>query len=194
VFDQAALIRGERGAWDRFIEGFTGVIHAAIRTLPGLGTVGRGETADLTQDVFTALVRENYRLLRQYDPDRAAPSTWLSIVARSVARDRMRRKAVPVQPLEDTAEALLAAPVEEPPDAVTIPAGLLSPRQELILSMLYDRDMDPAEVAAFLGIEAQTVRSQHHKALTKLRRFFADSSTTDGDEPPASALSSGRRT
>jgi len=34
--------------------------------------------------------------------------------------------------------------------------------------------MDPAEVAAALGIEVQTVRSMHHKALTKLRAFFGE--------------------
>ena len=39
--------------------------------------------------------------------------------------------------------------------------------------MLYDEEKEVAEAAAFLGVEAQTVRSMHHKALTKLRQHFA---------------------
>jgi RNA polymerase sigma-70 factor (ECF subfamily) len=38
--------------------------------------------------------------------------------------------------------------------------------------MLYDRDMDVAEVAVALGIDPQTVRSAHHKAMVKLRAHF----------------------
>ena len=43
--------------------------------------------------------------------------------------------------------------------------------------MLYNRDMDPAEVGSALGIDAQTVRSMHHKALTRLRGHFAPEKT-----------------
>ena len=58
------------------------------------------------------------------------------------------------------------------PDPVRIPKGLLSDRQAMILRMLYDEDMDAAEIAGLLGIDSQTVRSTHHKALVKLRRYF----------------------
>ena len=34
--------------------------------------------------------------------------------------------------------------------------------------------MEPAEVAAVLGVDIQTVRSMHHKALTRLRVFSAE--------------------
>jgi RNA polymerase sigma factor (sigma-70 family) len=48
----------------------------------------------------------------------------------------------------------------------------LSPRQREILAMLYDQEMDVAEIAAALGIDPQTVRSAHHKAMLKLRAHF----------------------
>jgi RNA polymerase sigma-70 factor (ECF subfamily) len=38
--------------------------------------------------------------------------------------------------------------------------------------MLYDRDMEVSEVALALGIDPQTVRSAHHKAMIKLRAHF----------------------
>jgi RNA polymerase sigma-70 factor (ECF subfamily) len=38
--------------------------------------------------------------------------------------------------------------------------------------LIYDRDMDVAEIATQLRIDAQTVRSMHHKAMLKLRAHF----------------------
>ena len=53
-----------------------------------------------------------------------------------------------------------------------LPEALLSPRQREIMAMLYDRDMEVAEIAAALGVDPQTVRSTHHKAMIKLRAHF----------------------
>jgi len=39
--------------------------------------------------------------------------------------------------------------------------------------MLYDRDMEVAEIAKSLAVDPQTVRSTHHKAMLKLRSHFA---------------------
>ena len=54
-----------------------------------------------------------------------------------------------------------------------IPKPVPSPRQKLVLTMLYERDMEVTEVAAALKIDPQTVRSTHHKAMLKLRTHFA---------------------
>ena len=42
--------------------------------------------------------------------------------------------------------------------------------------MLYDKEMDVAEIATALGIDPQTVRSAHHKAMLKLRAHFKNDS------------------
>jgi RNA polymerase sigma-70 factor (ECF subfamily) len=57
-------------------------------------------------------------------------------------------------------------------EEVRIPVGLLSPRQALVLELLYQRDLTPGEAAEVIGIDPQTVRSMHHKALVKLRAHF----------------------
>ena len=64
----------------------------------------------------------------------------------------------------------------DPPqlENIIIPDGLLSGRQQLVLALLYDRDLEVADVARLLNVEAQTVRSTHHKALTKLRAHFRE--------------------
>jgi len=168
--DLAALIAGSKPAWDAFVGRYAGLILATVRRVVGTGA----DVDDLVQDVFVRLCKDDYRLLRQYDPARAGLSTWLTVVTRSVAHDGIRRKRMTTQTLDDTPEHLLAVePAHREP--VKIPDGLLSPRQSLILTLLYEQEMDVAEVAKALGVDAQTVRSTHHKAMIKLRAHFKES-------------------
>jgi len=163
-----ALFSGEKTAWEAFVRRFGGLIVAAVRAVSQTS----GDLEDLTQEVFVRLCKDNFRLLRTYDPTRAGLSTWLTIVARSTARDALRRRRAESVPLDAVPEAHLAVDAVEPVQKLKLPEALLSPRQREILAMLYDREMDVAEVAKALGIDAQTVRSAHHKAMVKLRAHF----------------------
>jgi RNA polymerase sigma factor (sigma-70 family) len=161
-----ALLHGDPEAWEEFVRRYGGLIVAAVRGL------APGEIDDLMQDVFLRLCKDDFRLLRSYDPARASLSTWLTIVARSTARDALRRRRAEAVPIESVPEARLAIEPVEPAIRLKLPEALLSPRQREILAMLYDREMDVAEIARALGIDAQTVRSTHHKAMIKLRAYF----------------------
>ena len=174
ILDLALLCRGDKRAWDAFVARYAGAVRAAVIAV--LRQAGRdlGEAPDLVQDVFLRLCKDEFRLLGQYDAARAAPATWLTLIARSVALDHLRKKQLQRIAIEDAPEAAIAVDPPQPAERLKIPPGLLSPRQELILAMLYDREMEPAEIAAALGIEIQTVRSMHHKALVKLRSFFGE--------------------
>jgi DNA-directed RNA polymerase specialized sigma24 family protein len=163
-----ALARGEKGAWEAFVRRYAGLVVAAVRGIAREGT----EVEDLVQEVFLRLCRDDFRLLRSYDPARAQLSTWVTIIARSTARDAMRRHRPVVVPIEAIPEGRLAVDPVEPVRPLKLPEALLSPRQREILTMLYDREMEVAEVAAALGIDRQTVRSAHHKAMVKLRAHF----------------------
>jgi len=168
--DLAALFDGSKAAWDRFVTRHAGVIFAAVRRR--LVPAGRtADAEDVAQDVFVRLCQHDFRLLRSYDPARAKITTWLTVVAHSAAIDHLRRLRRRTEDIEAQPEAVLAV---EPvvPDKIKIPDGLLSPRQALVMELLYQRDLTPGEAAEIIGIDAQTVRSMHHKALTKLRAHF----------------------
>ena len=166
--DLDALLRGEKEAWGRFVRRYAGLVVAAVR---GVAREA-GEVEDLTQEVFLRLCKDDFRLLRGYDPARAGLSTWITIVARSTARDAMRRYRPVSVPIDAVPEGRLAIDPIEPVLKLKLPEALLSPRQRQILTMLYDRDMEVSEVATALGIDPQTVRSAHHKAMIKLRAHF----------------------
>jgi RNA polymerase sigma factor (sigma-70 family) len=166
--DLEALARGERGAWEAFVRRYAGLVVAAVR---GVAREA-GDVEDLVQEVFVRLCRDEFRLLRTYDPARARLSTWITIIARSTARDALRRHRPVMMPIEAVPEGRLAVDPVEPVRRLKLPEALLSPRQREILTMLYDREMEVAEVAKALGIDPQTVRSAHHKAMVKLRAHF----------------------
>lgn len=170
------LIAGDEDAWSEFVARFSPAIFGAvINTLRKAG-FGGDDGVDIAQDVYVRLCKNDFHLLRQFDSRRASLRTWLGVVASSTAIDHLRRNKRQSVPLESVPEEIYRVePVT--PEQVKIPPGLLSERQALVLRLLYDRDMDAGEVAALLGIDSQTVRSTHHKALVKLRKYF----TSDKD-------------
>ena len=174
--DEAAaldrLLNGEKAAWDRFVARYAPVIYAAIqRRLVPAGRAGEAE--DVAQEVFLKLCKADYKLLRGYDPERAKLTTWLTVIASSTVIDHLRRQRGKHAPIDQVPEHVLAVDPPKLPEQIKIPPGLLSPRQALVLEMLYQRELEVAEAAEILGVDPQTVRSTHHKALTKLRAHFA---------------------
>ena len=98
------------------------------------------------QEVFTRLCKDDFRLLKTYDATRAGLSTWLTIVARSTARDMQRRRQPQITPIDSVPEVMLSV-TAEPQEKLRLPDGLLSPRQKLVLTLLYEREMEVAEIA-----------------------------------------------
>jgi RNA polymerase sigma factor (sigma-70 family) len=164
----AGLLTGEKRSWDDFVRRYAALIVAAVRGV----AAQTGDVEDLTQEVFVRLCKDDFRLLRTYDATRASLSTWITIVARSTARDALRRRRPDSVPIDAVAEIHLKVDAVEPAPKLKLPEALLSPRQREILGMLYDAEMDVAEIAQALGIDPQTVRSAHHKAMLKLRAYF----------------------
>ncbi|MHC4948309.1 MAG: RNA polymerase sigma factor [Planctomycetota bacterium] len=169
--DLEACVRGDKRAWDAFVERMAPVIAAAVRrTMSGAGP-DPDEVDDAVQEVFVRLVRDDFRVVRRFDPGRASLTTWLSVVARSCAVDqlRRRRRRGRTTPLSEN------LPAPDPPAPVEGPApplDLLTARQRLVLHLLFDRDLGVPAAARLLGVDEQTVRSSKHKALSRLRAHF----------------------
>lgn len=191
--DLGACLDGDQQAWEAFVARCSPVIYAAIRR--ALGSHGTGDDrglADVMQDVFVRLIRHDGKLLRSFDPQRSALVTWLSLVARSVAIDSLRKRRIETVPLQPD-EATAAGDLDGTPSS-TGPAGesgtladadlpwhLLTARQRLVLRLLYEDEQTVSQAAATLGVDEQTIRSTKHKALSRFREHFGDSNP--GEEP-----------
>ena len=169
--DLRTLVTGNKRAWDGFVTAAAPLINAVVRRTLASYRLSEEDVMDAAQDVFVRLCANDFRLLKTYDPARAGLSTWLAVVSRSAAVDHARRRRQPTQPLDEVPEANLGVE-DRHVEKLKIPVGLLTERQTLILKCLYDEERDVAEIAQLLKIDAQTVRSTHHKALLRLREHF----------------------
>jgi RNA polymerase sigma-70 factor (ECF subfamily) len=184
--DLKALVAGDKQAWDGFCRRYAPAIHGAVRRAFAGGRPSQDDVLDAAQEVFVRLCRDDFRLLREFDPGRAKLSTWLGVIAFSAAVDWLRRRRSGVA-LDDVPESVLS--VQQPNhERLVVPPDLLTERQALVIKLLYERDMEVADVAKMLRIDAQTVRSTHHKALSRLRDHFGAAKKDGrgqrpGDEP-----------
>jgi len=173
--DLRSLAAGHKRTWDTFVVAASPLINAVVRRSLNSFRLSEDDVLDAAQDVFVRLCANDFRLLKTYDPARAGLSTWLAVVARSAAVDFARRRRQATSPIDDVPESALAVE-DRHVEKLKIPKGLLTERQTLILKFLYDEERDVAEVAEILKIDAQTVRSTHHKALLRLREHFREES------------------
>ena len=190
--DLDACLSGDQRAWAAFVANALPIIRAAVRRTLSEDLRGAADRDDIVQQVFVRLIKDDGRLLRTFQADRAALSTWLSLVARSVAIDQarssVRRKVFQIPDSLTPTDRAEADHREEPlPLGSTLPLDVLTDRQRLVLSLLFERDRSVAEVAAILGVDQQTVRSTKHKAMLRLReQLSAGRPSADARDEPAS--------
>lgn len=188
-----ALRHGEPRAWQAFCQDHAGLVLYVVRQT--FGRYGlRGESHDIEdvgQEVFIRLSKQDFALLKKFDPERAKLTTFLRVVASSTAIDWLRRRRPQSEDIDDHAGSLADERSLQAFDALAqsdtaleaiedqVGDAGLSDRQRAILSLMFDEDMDVEDIAAKLGIAAQTVRSAKHKALAKLRNAFVSHQDTE---------------
>ncbi|MHC4109086.1 MAG: RNA polymerase sigma factor [Planctomycetota bacterium] len=169
--DLEACVNGSKQAWDAFVERYAAVILSAVRRTVSarVGDSGGHDVEEAAQEVFLRLIKNDSRLLRSFDPQRASLVTWLTLVSRSVAIDYLRKKR-PVAALASF-EGPTVDPISD--ERPSLPLNLLTPRQRLVLRLLFDQRLTVADAARAVGVDEQTIRSTKHKALSRLRSHLA---------------------
>ncbi|MEO5958490.1 MAG: sigma-70 family RNA polymerase sigma factor [Opitutaceae bacterium] len=172
--DVPRLIRNEPSAWRDFVHAAAPLLRSIVsRTLTA---AGRGaDTPDVLQEIFARLCRDDFRVLRHFDPRKGRLFSWLAVIAARTAVDHLRAHGAAPRSLE-TLPAVTPEFADAPPPAdrtLALPPDLLSPQQELILRLCYEDNLDVADIATVLRTQPQTVRAQRHKALERLRAFLA---------------------
>ena len=134
----------------------------------------RNVAEDVLQDVYLGLVRSAHR----FDPARASPITWLAVIARNRAIDRMRRAriatgAVPVEAAQTIAgdTPLADAVIEQAQDDARIHRCIeeLARDQRDAVRGAFLRGATYAELAEQAGVPLATMKSRVRRALGKLK-------------------------
>lgn len=155
--------------------------HAALVYGIALRLLGnRAEAEDLTQDIFLILTRKC-----SYDHKRGTLRTYLAILTRSRALDRLRsrtrKQSLQKRSLFENTKILSDSPFEaiaqsERSQEVQLALEQLSNKEQQVLKMAYYQGLSQAEIANQLNIALGTVKSRSRRGLLKLRQVLINSS------------------
>jgi RNA polymerase sigma-70 factor, ECF subfamily len=175
-----ALRAGHREALGILYDRHAGLVYGlALKTLGNTQ-----EAEDLTQDIFLNLDRST-----AYDSRRGSLRTFLAVVTRSRALDRVRSRNKARSFLERfrshrSTEIADRTPLEqmfqnEQSEEVQTALRHLPENEQQILRMAYYEGFSQSEIAKRLNIPLGTVKTITRRSLLKLRQFLTDSPLID---------------
>ncbi len=136
---------------------------------------------DDAEEVVLDVYKYVWKSASGYDPDQSNPSTWLVMLTRSRAIDKLRRRKPSID-LPDALEGELSDTGLSPEDTVM---GLemrqivldslsgLSPKQRRVVELAYFSQFNQSEIAEMLDIPVGSVKSTLRLAKDKLRNTLA---------------------
>jgi RNA polymerase sigma-70 factor, ECF subfamily len=137
----------------------------------------RDQAEDLTQDVFLCFWKQ-----AKFDPTRAKLSSYLCLVTRSRAIDKLRSRRSEQKSIERLqqivgAAANLPTPLDcatqsEQQTIVRQSLSLLSEQQRHVLELSYYHDLSQSAIATKLNLPLGTVKTHMRQGLIKLRQLL----------------------
>ncbi|NER78356.1 MAG: sigma-70 family RNA polymerase sigma factor [Leptolyngbya sp. SIO1D8] len=137
------------------------------------------EAEDLTQEIFLNLWQKN-----SYDAQRGSLGTYLTLVTRSRAIDRVRSQGARYRLMQRWDKATIAdssanGPLEqatlgEQAQRVREALSELTPSEREVLEIAYYEGLSQSQIARRLDIPLGTVKTRSRQALKKLRRQLQD--------------------
>jgi RNA polymerase sigma-70 factor, ECF subfamily len=187
--EAAAIERAKKGDADAF-EVLYNLHKRRVYSLCLRMTANTAAAEDLTQEAFLQLFRKIGTFRGE-----SAFSTWLHRMAVNVVLMQLRKKGLPVVPLEETMEGEEEAPRKEPGADDPRLAGSID-RMQLQLSiealppgyrmifLLHDVEgYEHNEIAEMVGCSIGNSKSQLHKARMKLRELLKTSRAEKATKP-----------
>ncbi|MGH7609100.1 MAG: sigma-70 family RNA polymerase sigma factor [Candidatus Dormibacteria bacterium] len=146
----------------------------------------RASAEEVVQDAFLSL----WRLAGSYSPDRASVRSWLMVMVRSRAIDRLRPASARARsvPLEDEPQLMAlndtwhAATDSMRRQAIHSALARLPEEQGQVLEWAYFAGLSQSEIAQRTGLPIGTVKSRTRLALDRLRHLLAGSIAAEAAE------------
>lgn len=171
---RSALVRlgqGDRGALEVVYRSTSAKLFGICLRILG----DRGEAEDALQDIYVTL----WKRAGSYDPDRASPISWLAILARNRAIDRLRgskvrRGAVPVDEAAQLVDTGAAADelveITQRDEQIHRCLDTLEDRQQDAIRTAFFSGATYAELADRQDVPLGTMKSWVRRGLAKLKR------------------------
>lgn len=143
--------------------------------------IRHGATNETAEELAQETLLRVWRKAHLFDPNVAAPSTWIFRIARNLRIDRIRRERRPEFDPEDPALVRDADPaadqqIETSQEGARIRAAidLLPPDQKQAIVLSFFEDKPHSEIADELGLPLGTVKSRIRLAFARVRQTLGD--------------------
>lgn len=143
--------------------------------------LGQGVVPAAADDILQEVMLAVWNKAGLFNPDKAAPSTWIFAIARNKRIDRIRRETKPeLDPEEPSLQP--AAPDAADDDlmhgqrrtAVAAALAELPEDQRIVIQLSFMKGLSHGEIAAQLGLPLGTVKSRIRLAFGRLRNELGD--------------------
>jgi RNA polymerase sigma-70 factor, ECF subfamily len=168
-----SLRQGNQNALSILYDRYSGLVYTlALKIL-----ARKDEAEDLTHEVFLSFWKEG-----KYDSNRGKLSSYLCILARSRAIDRLRSQQSEQKSIQRFTQNVIAEPVVPSPlDLVTLAEeqilvqqslAALTEQQRQILELSYFQNLSQSEIATKIDLPLGTVKTHMRQGLIKLRQLL----------------------
>lgn len=168
----ARCARGEQDALSTLYSRFGGLLLAIAMRVVRDHSIAE----DIVQEAFLYAWEHASR----YDSSRSSPQTWLTLIARSRAIDRLRKTQYQTR-LKSRVKAEDRSPVEAPVAAGSVLTGerrhriraaftALPPEQGRVIDLAYYGGLTQKEISEQEGVPLGTIKTRTLLAMRKMRR------------------------
>jgi len=166
------MAAGDESALGTLYDRYSPLLHSVARRIVG--------DPDDAEEVLEETFWQAWRQAGRYEETRGGLSTWLVMIARSRAVDRVRARRrvreerwdeLPEPPAEsgDAVSPLDSAQIDEVRRMVGQAVATLPPEQRQTVELAYFRGLSQSEIAEATGQPLGTVKTRARLALQKLR-------------------------
>lgn len=168
-----AVARQDRAAFAELFRHFAPRVKSFMLRL---GT-DQNRAEDITQDVFAQV----WRKAAQFDPAKAAASTWIFTIARNMRIDTFRKENRPELDPNDPAlvpespkSADLVVEQTQSVERIRVAMAKLPEEQRQVVHMSFFEDKTHAEISADLDVPLGTVKSRIRLAFGRIKTDLDD--------------------
>ena len=162
IFSRIAA--GDQKAFQHLYQDNCSLVYAIAMRILRDGTLAE----DAVQETFVKI----WRSAGQFDATLGTPQSWISIIARNVALDLIRKRR-PYDELSDTDIMAIAADPCEPSDPKLGQCLAQLPEEQVIaIVTMYTYGMSHSELSTHLGAPIGTIKSRVRRATASLKKYM----------------------
>lgn len=175
-------ISGDKKKWDVFVQQYSNLIYHTIHSTLRVHEQPNStdDVNDLFQEIFSALLRDNCKKLRIFDPSKGRSlASWLRLIATRLTINHIKR-ARPLTPLDDLPIEPSQKESEEPlidkelQNVLTDALEALSTDDKLLIELSVIKELPAKIVAQMLHISVEALYTRKNRIINKLRKITGD--------------------